>query len=163
MAPAKNSFPYEEGRSYYSGDVRDKFCPWSRTAINHCKPNFFIIFHQVPKPSTDDSYTYRNYYDEKSGCFYFDGKGKKGDQTLTSVNGPFSHAKENNQQIHLFWQHEIKGDHEYIGQVSMEKCIPEKRREHNGVIRLVYVFKLKPIKKLKTSTLDNLRRHHQYS
>ena len=138
-------FPFEKNQHYEQKVVRKTLGCDLMSGINYNKEgNFLVIFMNAHGPKTSQNNPYYDYYEPNTGLYHYIGKGKKGDQTLTGVNGVLEKSNENNTEIHFFMQQHLGGNHQYIGKVKLEKTIPTIQPDVNSKNRKVYKFLLRP-------------------
>ena len=139
-------FPFEKNEYYLQKDIRNSLGCSLMSGINFNKEgNFLVIFMNAHNPKTSQNNPYHDHYDSETGLYHYTGRGRKGDQTLTSVNEYLAASNENNTIIHFFVQRNLGNDHQYVGKVKLEKVIPSIQTDANSKHRKVYVFLLRPI------------------
>lgn len=142
----ENSFPFEKNLYYKAPNIRNTLNCDKQSGISYNSDyDFLILLRYAHTFDPNNRNPYLDYYDEKSGNYYYVGKGASGDQTLSGVNDKLANAKKTSTKIHLFWQHAANSDHQYIGQVSMEGYEQKTQLGTDKLPRKVYVFTLKPI------------------
>jgi hypothetical protein len=139
-----NSFPFEQNKYYTSPDIREALDCDKQSGISYNKNfNFLTLIRYAHKLEPNTTNPYLDVY--YSGYYHYVGKGATGDQTLNGINGILKNSKNTGTKIHLFWQHNPNSDHQYVGQVNLEKYEPQTQPDKNGDDRNVWVFTLKPI------------------
>jgi hypothetical protein len=140
---SKDSFPFEKNLYYKAPSIRNALCCDKQSGISHNEDyDFLTLLRYAHKHDPNARNPYLDWYDEKSGNYYYVGKGVNGDQSLTGVNEKLANAKETGTKIHLFWQHAINSDHQYIGQMNMQTYDQKTQPGSNKIIRKDYVFTL---------------------
>ena len=143
---SNDSFPFEKNQYYKAPNIRSTLCCHKQHGINYNDDyNFLTILKHAHRDNLNPSNPYLDKYDEKSGNYYYSGKGTKGDQSLTRANEKLSNAKDSGTKIHLFWQSAINSDHKYIGEMEMQGYEEKTQLGSDGLPRKVYVFTLSPI------------------
>ena len=138
--------PFEINQYHVQKDIRKTLNCHPRFGINFIQEhNSFVILRNAHKLLPNQSNVYLDRYDSESKLYYYIGKGTTGDQTLTGSNLSLANSKENNQEIHLFWQHNNGSNHQYIGIVQVEKVQEEIQPGAKGEKRKVLVYTLRPI------------------
>lgn len=141
-----DSFPFETNMYYKAPNIRNALRCDQRSGISYNEDyNFLTLLRYAHTYDPNNSNPYLDYYDEKSGNYYYVGKGSTGDQSLTGVNEKLANASNIGTKIHLFWQHAANSEHQYIGQVTMQGYKPKTQLGSDKLPRQVYVFTLKPI------------------
>lgn len=116
-----DSFPFEINQYYKAKDIRNYLNCDKQSGINYNKKyNFLTLIRYAHKLKPNPSNPYLDYFDTESGNYYYVGKGTIGNQSSNGVNGILKNANENRTTIHLFWQHNVNSDHEYIGRMKMK-------------------------------------------
>ncbi len=141
-----DSFPFEKNHYYKSQNIRRTLCCHRQHGINYNEDyNFITILKHAHRDNPNPSNPYLDKYDEKSGNYYYSGKGTKGNQSLTGANGKLANAKYSRTKIHLFWQYDINSDHKYIGEMKMQEYERKIQLGSDELSRKVYVFTLSSI------------------
>ena len=143
---ADQDFPFEKNQYCVQKEVRQILDCDLMSGINHNKKgNFLVIFMNAHQLKDSQNNPYHDYYDPDTGLYHYTGRGKKGDQTLTGVNGILDKSNETNTAIHFFVQRNVGSNHQYIGKVKLEKTISTLQPDKNSQNRKVYQFLLRPI------------------
>jgi len=138
-----DSFPFEIKKYYEAKDIRASLGCDKMSGINyHHEMNFLTLIRYAPKLESNSSNPYHDVYDADLKKYYYTGKGGVGNQTSTGINGKVINAEKTNTTIHLFWQHNINSNHEYIGQMHLENYELKDQRDKHNDMRKVFVFQL---------------------
>ena len=139
-----DSFPFEIKKYYEAGDIRRTLGCDKMSGINyHEGMNFLTLIRYAHKLESNSSNPYLDVYDADLKKYYYTGKGGVGNQTETGINGKVINAENTNTVIHLFWQHNINSNHEYIGQMHLESYERKDQRDKKNDMRKVFVFTLR--------------------
>ena len=142
----EDTFPFEKNLYYSAPNIRNALQCDKQSGINYNDGfNFLTLLRYAHKLEPNSSNPYLDFYDEKSNTYYYVGKGATGDQKLNGVNQRLANANTTDTAIHLFWQHAINSEHEYIGKVHLEGYEQKIQPGTDSHPRKVYVFSLKPI------------------
>ena len=160
-------FPYIVGEYYSAHSIRKKYHTGGTQGINP-KKDLIIVFMSAHAPRKDyglrERFQFRNVYhdsyNDSLGAYLYTGTGQKGDQSLTGRNKSLANAKQNDQKIHLFRQHNPKSTHEYIGEVEVTEIENAIQKDSDDKERKVIIFHLTPISSIsgKTSYDDAISR-----
>jgi hypothetical protein len=143
---SSDSFPFEKNLYYKAPNIRDTLSCDKQTGISYNKEhNLLTLLRYAHKHDPSNSNPYLDYYDDKSGNYYYVGKGATGDQSLTGVNERLSNTKESETKVHLFWQHASNSDHQYIGEMNVQGYEEKTQPDSDKLPRKVYLFTLNPI------------------
>ena len=139
-----DSFPFELNVSYKASDIRNALDCDRQSGISYNKKhNFLTLLRYAHKLEPNTSNPYLDFYDPETQQYHYVGKGATGNQTIaTGVNEKLANAIETGTKIHLFWQHAINSDHQYIGQMNMQGYEQKTQPGSDGLPRKVYVFTL---------------------
>ncbi len=141
-----DSFPFEKNRYYKAPNIRNALRCEKQSGISYNEDyNFLTLLRYAHKHDPNTSNPYLDYYDVKSGNYYYVGKGTIGNQSLTGVNEKLSNTKESEAKVHLFWQHASNSNHQYIGEMNVQGCEEKTQLGSNRLPRKVYVFTLNSI------------------
>ncbi|GEM_PF-6602574 len=142
----ENYFPFEKNQHCIQQEVREILGCSLMSGINYNKEeNFLVLFMNAHELKPNPNNPYYDHYDPDTGLYHYTGRGKKGDQTLTGVNGILDKSNETNTAIHFFMQRHFGSNHQYIGKVKLEDTIPTIQPDENSQNRKVYTFLLRPI------------------
>jgi len=140
---SSDSFPFEKNLYYKAPNIRNALRCDKQSGISYNEDyNFLTLLRYAHKHDPNTSNPYLDFFDDKSGNYYYVGKGATGNQSLTGVNERLSNAKDSGTKIHLFWQHAINSDHQYIGEMNMQGYEQKTQPGSDGLPRKVYVFTL---------------------
>ncbi len=143
---AEHDFPFEKNQHCIQKEVRDILGCDKMSGINYNKEgNFLVLFMNAHELKPNPSNPYYDHYVPKTGLYHYSGKGKKGDQTLTGVNGILDKSNETNTDIHFFMQRHFGSNHQYMGKMKLEDTIPTTQPDEESKSRRVYEFLLRPI------------------
>lgn len=100
---------------------QNSLCCDKQSGINHNEDYAFLtLLRYAHKYDPNARNPYLDWYDEKSGNYYYVRKGVNGDRLLTGINEKIANTKETGTKIHFFGQHAINNDHQYIRQMNMQ-------------------------------------------
>ncbi len=139
VAMSDDSFLFEVNQYYSQKTIRKTLSCHNIHGINFNKARrFFTLLRNAHKLLPNQKNVYLDRYDSESGLYHYIGMGTTGDQTLVGLNLALSNSKKNNIPVHLFWQHNVGSDHQYIGKLQVEstkKIIqPDKNEKNRKVI-----------------------------
>ena len=142
----EQDFPFEKNQHCIQKEVRNILGCQKMSGINYNKEgNFLVLFMNAHELKPNPNNPYYDHYDPDTGLYHYTGRGKKGHQTLTGVNGILANSDEANTDIHFFMQRHFGSNHQYMGKVKLEKITTTIQPDENSNNRKVYQFLLRPI------------------
>ena len=137
---------YVKNEYYIQKEVRKSLGLGTMRGINLQKQqNIIVIFSNAHALKPNQNNVYIDKYDSETGYYHYTGEGLEGDQDMNGGNLALKNAKETNKQVHLFWQHTLGSDHQYVGEVDVTYDGTKNQHDKNNHLRKVHVFLLKPI------------------
>jgi len=137
---------YVKNEYYIQKEIRKSLGLGTMRGINlKRQQNIIVIFSNAHALKPNQNNVYIDKYDSKTGYYYYTGEGLEGDQPMSGGNLALKKAKETNKKVHLFWQHTLGSDHQYVGKVEVKYYGTKDQYDKNGRLRKVHVFLLKPI------------------